>query len=84
MLETHLVQVCDACFTASCWHGEFMCQQSEEAGIVELPISKLLELDREHPDNWSAAKMAEVYGDRSQRHLQALAAEAEGAHEVKP
>jgi hypothetical protein len=65
------VTVCSSCLTASCWHYEFICDNHKAAGLVDLPISELRRLDREHPDNWSAEKMAKVYGVGSTKHLEA-------------
>jgi len=47
-----MVTVCDACLTASCWYGEYMCQASQIAGTVDLPIETLRGLGREHEDYW--------------------------------
>ena len=47
-----MITVCDACLTASCWYGEFMCQASQGAGTVNLPIETLRGLGREHEDYW--------------------------------
>lgn len=57
-----LVWVCDQCFCASCWHGEFMCERARGAGIVRKPVSELRKLRREHPDHFSRKKLREVYG----------------------
>lgn len=56
------VTVCDKCLTASCWHGEFMCADARNAGIVEKPVSELRKLGREHPDHYSAANVAKICG----------------------
>ena len=47
-----MITVCDACLTASCWYGEHMCQASQGAGTVNLPIETLRGLGREHEDYW--------------------------------
>jgi len=57
------VLVCDKCLKASCWHGEFMCDEAQTAGLKVLTVGDLQKLDREHPENWSDEKMIEVYGD---------------------
>lgn len=62
MNEKKLIEVCDACWQASCWHGEFFCQEAETAGTVRLPIGVLRELGLEHEDNWSDTKLTEIYG----------------------
>lgn len=56
------ITVCDQCLTASCWHGEFMCSGSPNAGTVEKTRAELRRLNREHPDNYSARKIREVCG----------------------
>lgn len=60
-----LVTVCDQCLTAACWHGEFMCQQSDHAGTIKLPVSKLRELGLEHPDYYSVERIARIEGGGS-------------------
>lgn len=47
-----LIQVCDRCLTASCWHGEFMCDEFQQAGTRYMEVTELRILDREHPDFW--------------------------------
>lgn len=61
--DDYTVIVCDACLTASCWHGEHMCQESPGAGIRHLSASTLRRLAFEHPSNYSRAKLREVYGE---------------------
>jgi hypothetical protein len=58
------VTVCDACLTASCWHGEHLCQKSRSAGLTKRTVAELDALGREHPDNYSEAKLRQVYGGR--------------------
>lgn len=51
------ITVCDKCFRACCWQGEFMCDDAYEAGIVDLPVSDLIEKqgheELEHPHWWN-------------------------------
>ena len=61
-MSDYYVTVCDRCRCASCWHGEFMCEVSRDAGTIEVRASTLLKEDREHPDNFSIAKLTEVCG----------------------
>lgn len=49
------VTVCAVCLTAACWQGVFMCDDSRNAGTVDLLVYQLRELDREHPSNWVRA-----------------------------
>ena len=46
------ITVCDKCFTASCWMGIFMCEESQMSGITEKTIEELKELNLEHSDYW--------------------------------
>lgn len=62
MIGDYIVTVCDACLTASCWHYEFMCQRSQNAGTKEVRASELRALDKEHPDNFSREKLLRVEG----------------------
>ena len=50
-----LVTVCAECLTASCWHYKFVCEKYRTADIVQKTVAELMELGREHPDNWSHA-----------------------------
>jgi len=52
MNEDRLVTVCDRCLQASCWQGEFYCDEYKTAGTVEKPISELRALALEHPSYW--------------------------------
>lgn len=77
MIGMHKVTVCAECLTAACWHGQSMCDRSSTADIVQRSVDELRALDREHPDNWSAKRMAEIYGVGSDKHMDAVAAELE-------
>ncbi len=57
------VMVCDACLRASCWYGEFMCDDARSAGLTVLTVGDLIKLGSEHEDNWSDEKMMRVYGN---------------------
>lgn len=46
------ITVCDKCLIASCWNGEFMCEESQYAGIIEKTVKELRKLHLEHEDNW--------------------------------
>lgn len=61
-MKDYIVTVCAECRTASCWHGEFMCNQSKWADTEDVLASVLRQEDREHPDNCSVAKLVEVTG----------------------
>jgi len=50
--KSYMVTVCDKCFRASCWQGEFMCDDAVSAGITLKSVKDLIALDREHSDYW--------------------------------
>jgi hypothetical protein len=52
MNDNDLITVCSACVQASCWQGNFMCQDSKHAGILQVTRRKLKTLCLEHPSYW--------------------------------
>lgn len=58
----YLVEVCASCLTASCWHGEFMCEASAGAGTKMVHARELRAAKREHPSNYSIARLRKVVG----------------------
>ena len=44
-----LITVCNACYTAACWQGVFMCQHARNAGTIQKPRHELEKLALEHP-----------------------------------
>jgi hypothetical protein len=52
MANERTITVCSACLRACCWHGNFTCEDARGAGLKELTINQLKELDREHSDWW--------------------------------
>ncbi len=62
-MDDRKITVCAECLTASCWHGEFMCDRSRNAGITTRLASELDALGREHPGNYSVEKIREVCGE---------------------
>jgi hypothetical protein len=46
------VTVCASCLQASCWQGEFYCDNYKTANVVEKTVAELRELNREHPCYW--------------------------------
>ena len=50
--DNRLVTVCAACLQASCWLGEFYCQDYKTANVTKLTIRQLKALALEHPDYW--------------------------------
>jgi hypothetical protein len=51
-VEERLVTVCDKCLMASCWHGTFMCDDAQGAGLIEKTVAELEKLGREHASYW--------------------------------
>jgi len=47
-----LVEVCDGCLKACCWHGEFMCDNAKNCGTIRVHKDDLRRLDREHSSYW--------------------------------
>lgn len=56
------VTVCDKCLCSSCWHGEFMCQESQNAGTKEMKASELVLAGLENPEHFSREKIRQVSG----------------------
>ncbi len=52
-LGTDLVTVCEKCKRASCWQGEFMCDDGKSASTVERTRDELTAYDLEACDWWS-------------------------------
>jgi hypothetical protein len=44
-----MITVCAACKMATCWWGLFMCNEARNANVVDMPVSELIKLGREHP-----------------------------------
>lgn len=65
MRDTRKVLVCDACLKASCWYGEFMCDDAVGAGLKIVEIEDLKGLNREHPEYWEDEYLIRIYGDAS-------------------
>ena len=54
------VTVCAACLTASCWHGEFYCQEYKTASTTIRMASELRRMGYEHPSHFSKKKLREI------------------------
>jgi len=61
MVDNKLIEVCNRCQTASCWYGEFMCDESKTAGTKLLTIRELKGLGLENVDNWDDKKLIAIY-----------------------
>ncbi len=62
--DNDLITVCDMCLRTCCWHGEFMCDNSDCAGTVDLSVGTLKKIQKhlnnvhcgEHSDYWKQDK----------------------------
>lgn len=52
MNDDDLVTVCSSCLKASCWWGEFYCDNYKTSGTVDKTVAELKALALEHPDYW--------------------------------
>jgi hypothetical protein len=55
--DDDLITVCAECLQASCWHGEFMCENAENADITQKTVKELRELKKnndwwENEEHW--------------------------------
>lgn len=48
IVNIEMITVCDKCFRACCWQGEFMCEDSRTAGTVEKSVEELRSLHKEN------------------------------------
>jgi len=53
MDDTAIVTVCDNCLQASCWQGEFCCDDYKLAGTTEKTVKELRDLGLENPSYWT-------------------------------
>ena len=56
------VEVCSRCLRASCWHGEFYCDEWQIAGTATRTVAQLDALNRESPHHYAPEKIRDVYG----------------------
>lgn len=47
------VTVCDQCLRASCWQGEFMCDEARSAGTIQKTRAELGTLGLESSHYWN-------------------------------
>lgn len=66
--RTRIIEVCDQCFCASCWHGLFMCDGAREAGTVFKTARELRALAVEHSDYFSLKEVERVCGGSTWRY----------------
>jgi hypothetical protein len=65
--DTDQVLVCDKCLKATCWYGEFMCDDSVSAGLKIMKVGDLRKLGLEHEDYWSDEYLIRIYGDADRK-----------------
>ena len=63
MNENKLIEVCMSCGRASCWYGEFVCNESKHVGTRLKTVKELRLLGLEHEKNWSDEKLLKIYGE---------------------
>ena len=44
------------------WYGLFMCDESQSAGVISIPIRELKNLGLEHPDYWTEESVRKYTG----------------------
>jgi hypothetical protein len=66
-MKDRLIEVCAECDRASCWYGEFMCDEARYATTKLVLKSELKKMKLEHPSYWSDKKLIEVYGQIPER-----------------
>lgn len=49
---TKMIEVCGACFRASCWQGDLYCDEYKGATVVRKHRDELQRLSLEHPSYW--------------------------------
>jgi hypothetical protein len=52
-----LVTVCASCRQASCWLGEFYCDNYKTAKTAEVQVRDLVRRGGEHPQYWAEARV---------------------------
>lgn len=60
MSDDDLIPVCSKCLMASCWQGAFMCEESENGGIIWKRRDELKALALEHPSYWKTSEELEA------------------------
>jgi len=57
-----LIEVCDSCGCASCWHGEFMCDGSQTASTMLKTVAVLDKMGIENKEHYSKERLFKIYG----------------------
>ena len=55
--------VCESCFCASCFQGEFYCEDYKTSGTVKKSREELAELDLESPHYWECTNGSHSWAD---------------------
>lgn len=61
--DDRLIQVCTECGMASCWHGEFLCQNSKFAGLELKTAKELDDKKLEDKHHYSVENIENVFGE---------------------
>lgn len=57
------IMVCANCLRASCYYGEFYCEDYKTANTTIKTIGELRKLKLENSDYWKSETLQKVYGD---------------------
>lgn len=60
----YLVEVCSACYRASCWHGDNYCEKYRASGVIKKPASELRKLRLEPQGKYSPDNLRTVTGNQ--------------------
>ncbi len=63
--KKRLVEVCEGCGRACCWHGDIMCWDSAYKGTEKKTVEELDLANLEHKDYYSKEAIEEVYGEEA-------------------
>ena len=57
-----LIEVCDSCGRASCYHGEFMCDDSATSETTLKTVAILDKIGVENKEHYSKERLFIIYG----------------------
>jgi len=67
-MDDDVITVCDKCEQASCWLGEFYCEQYKTAGIKKMTRRELASKSHEHPSYWKTdAEWTEIWNAEARK-----------------
>jgi len=62
--ENKVIEVCSACKCASCWYGEFICDDAQNASTELKTVKELRKLNtHENEQYWSDEYMKRIFGE---------------------